>query len=1132
MNAPLSRQALRAPEHRAVTPPVQVQTPAMAMRSATSAAPPSLAGLKVSSPHDAAEHEATQVARRIVSLPPAPVSNSSARFAGLVPTSAQRAPAPASAPAARSTSTPVPGLPGSGQPLPRPVRDFMEPRFGADFSAVRIHTGPQAAQASRQLNAAAFTVGNQIVFGRDAYQPDSGAGRELIAHELTHTIQQGAAPQVRRSLAPAVNERSTPAVQRLGIGDALNYFAEHANNLPGFRMFTLVLGVNPINLRAVDRSPGNLLRAVVELMPGGALITRALDNHGIIDRVAGWVQQQIATLGMVGSSIRQAVDRFLDGLGWRDIFDLGGVWERAKRIVTEPIGRITSFVGGLVSGVLQFIRDAILRPLAGLAANTRGWDLLCAVLGRNPITGEAVPRTAATLIGGFMRLIGQEEVWQNIQRGNAIGRAFAWFQGALAGLMGFVTALPGLFMDTLRSLGVADLVTLPQTFARIARVFGDFAGRFFSWAGQQVMSLLEIIFEVVAPSVMPYLRRAAGALRTIIADPIRFIGNLVRAGVQGLRQFATNILTHLRASLIGWLTGAMGGAGLYIPQAFTLPEIVKFVLSVLGLTWQNIRGKLVRVVGETAVNALETGFDIVVTLVREGPAAAWQKIQETLGNLRDMVMEQVMSFVRTSIVTAAITRLVSSLNPAGAFIQAIIAIYNTVMFFIERMRQIAQVAASVIDSIAAIASGAIGAAANRVEQSMAGLLTLVISFLARLVGLGRVSDAVTNIINRIRAPIDRALDRVVDWIVAAARRLGRFVAQAGVPNDPRERLRLGMDAAVAVVARRPGGGPLNAGLINGLMTAIRVRYGFRILEAVFESGRWWVRGEINPGERRPLTEDDIALLRQIREVADRELDAASSGQPVVASGTHDTPRVIPPGGVVVVAASLPTTLPRGGQEVLATTEAGGRGVVRRPPFGDAIVTGASPDERRVRIGRYRDVAATLSSIGNDRFVASAARDLLQHGEIPSGARHLTSWFGGFRTLMGLEVRRDPMALATLGSVLTMAGAGALSISAAFAQAGDASAAERPEGQALFTHAAPGALATLRQMRDEVGAPQRPNAPASRSSRAVAQRAMQAEVEAVTRAAQIILRTNVRPSNADIVAAVRQAMRGIIGGRAA
>jgi hypothetical protein len=775
MNSPLSRQALRAPEHRAATPPVQVQAPTMTMRLTTSIAPPSLAGLKVSSPHDAVEREAAQIARRVVSLPPAPVSKNSARFAGLVPASAQRDAIPASAPSARTTSAPLPGLPGGGQPLSRPVRDFMEPRFAADFSAVRIHTGPQAARASRQLNAAAFTVGRQIVFGRDSYQPDSITGRELIAHELTHTIQQGAAPQVQRSLAPVVSERSDPAVQRLGIGDAMNYFAEHANTLPGFRMLTLALGVNPINMRAVDRSPANLLRAVVELIPGGALITQALDNHGIIERVAGWVNQQIATLGLVGSSIRQAVDRFLDGLGWRDIFDLGGVWERASRIVTEPIGRITRFACGLVSGVLQFIREAILRPLAGLAANTRGWDLLCAVLGRNPISGEPVQRTAATLIGGFMRLIGQEEIWQNIQRGNAIARAFGWFQGALAGLMGFVTALPGLFMDTLRRLGVADLVSLPQTFARIARVFGDFAGRFFNWAGQQVMSLLQIIFEVVAPSVMPYLRRASSALRTIIADPIRFIGNLVRAGVQGLRQFAANILTHLRSSLIGWLTGAMGGTGIYLPQAFTLPEIVKFVLSVLGLTWQTIRGKLVRAIGEAAVNSLETGFDLVVTLVREGPAAAWQKIQETLGNLRDMVMEQVLSFVRTNIVTVAITRLVSSLNPAGAFIQAIIAIYNTVMFFTERMRQIAQVAAAVIDSIAAIASGAIAAAANRVEQTMAGLLTLVISFLARLVGLGRVSDAVSNIINRLRAPIDRAMDRVVEWVVSTARRLGRFI---------------------------------------------------------------------------------------------------------------------------------------------------------------------------------------------------------------------------------------------------------------------------------------------------------------------------------------------------------------------
>lgn len=369
-------------------------------------------------------------------------------------------------------------------------------------------------------------------------------------------------------------------------------------------------------------------------------------------------------------------------------------------------------------------------------------------------------------------------------------------------------------MDTLRSLGIADLLTPVQTFGRIVRVFGDFAGRFVSWAGQQVMSLLEIIFDVVAPAVMPYIRRAAGAFRTIVADPVRFVGNLVRAAMQGFRQFASNIVAHLRTAVIGWLTGSLAGANVYIPQAFTLPEIIRFVLSVLGLTWQNVRTKLVRAIGETAVAAMETGFDIVVTLVRDGPAAAWERIRESLANLREMVMEQVLTFVRDNIVTAAVTRLVSMLNPAGAFIQAIIATYNNIMFFVERLRQIAQVAAAFINSIAAIASGVISAAANRVEQTMAGLLTLVISFLARLIGLGRVSDAITNIINRIRAPIDRALDRVVDWIVRTGRRfMGAVRGAAG---------RVTSGGGSASLSARPAGRPTR--FTSSAMSAIRDRW--------------------------------------------------------------------------------------------------------------------------------------------------------------------------------------------------------------------------------------------------------------------------------------------------------------------
>src|SRR5439155_20510650 len=102
----------------------------------------------------------------------------------------------------------------------------------------------------------------------------------------------------------------------------------------------------------------------------------------------------------------------------------------------------------------------------------------------------------------------------------------------------------------------------------------------------------------------------------------------------GFHNFADHFLTHLKAGLIDWLTGSL--PGIYIPKAFSLVEIAKFTFSVLGLTWANIRQKLVKATSETVVKALETCFDIVVTLVRDGPAAAWDKIKEQLANLKDM----------------------------------------------------------------------------------------------------------------------------------------------------------------------------------------------------------------------------------------------------------------------------------------------------------------------------------------------------------------------------------------------------------------------------------------------------------------------------------------------------------------
>jgi hypothetical protein len=88
-----------------------------------------------------------------------------------------------------------------GQPLDPATRAFMEPRLGRDFSRVRVHADRSAANAASAVQAVAYTVGNNLVFGRDQYAPHTQAGRRLIAHELTHAVQQTGAAKGLGSLA-------------------------------------------------------------------------------------------------------------------------------------------------------------------------------------------------------------------------------------------------------------------------------------------------------------------------------------------------------------------------------------------------------------------------------------------------------------------------------------------------------------------------------------------------------------------------------------------------------------------------------------------------------------------------------------------------------------------------------------------------------------------------------------------------------------------------------------------------------------------------------------------------------------------------------------------------------------------
>ena len=136
-------------------------------------------GLAVSQPGDALEREADAAAERIVgpgAMPAAPPMAIAAQLAGV----------PAVAPGRLVSSV----LRGPSSPLPTAVRSFMEDGFGQDFSRVRVHHDAEAARSSAMVGAQAYTVGDRIIFGEGQFMPETPCGRRLLAHELTHVVQQ------------------------------------------------------------------------------------------------------------------------------------------------------------------------------------------------------------------------------------------------------------------------------------------------------------------------------------------------------------------------------------------------------------------------------------------------------------------------------------------------------------------------------------------------------------------------------------------------------------------------------------------------------------------------------------------------------------------------------------------------------------------------------------------------------------------------------------------------------------------------------------------------------------------------------------------------------------------------------
>jgi hypothetical protein len=513
-----------------------------------------------------------------------------------------------------------------GRPLDAETRRYMESHIGFDFSKVRIHTDDRAAASARALGAKAYTLGNQVVFSSGRYAPRTAEGRRLLAHELTHVVQQSPTLASR----PAGVSRAPSRIQRF-LEEAKEWLLGKLKDSAWYPLFCLVIGQDLIAKQPVERNATNLIQAVLGLFDGGpALFEKLKKAANALENAYQWVLKQFIDLGLTPEYFFNLIDRAYEAF---EILHPSESWDRAKAIFKEPLDKLIELASRLGKAALDFILQGVL---------------------------ENFP------------------------------------------------------------------------------------------LGKQVYQLLQ---------------KAGAVISSIAADPISFAKNLLAAIKQGFKSFGDNILTHLGDGLKKWIFEEIGLSDIKVPEKFDFPSILKLILQVLKLTYEQRRPQLVEKLGEKMVYFFETAVDEFTKIKNQGLTAVWDDIKTQASNLLDTVIEKARNWVVEQIVKLGLVKVLALANPVGEVIEVIADIYETIKFFIEKATKFVQLIDSIVQSFADMVAGKIDGAAKKIEDTLAASIPLILRFLAGLLHLEGIGEAIRNIIEAIRKPIDDAIGKVLDFLV-------------------------------------------------------------------------------------------------------------------------------------------------------------------------------------------------------------------------------------------------------------------------------------------------------------------------------------------------------------------------------
>jgi hypothetical protein len=467
-----------------------------------------------------------------------------------------------------SIETQLKSTKGSGSPLPADTRSSMEQAFGNDFSGVRVHTGSDAVRMNKDLGAQAFTHGSDIYFNSGKYDTSSQSGQRLLAHELTHTVQQGGAGKT------GITQTK---IQRWPdwVSDAADWVSDTASDAAG----AVVEGAEYV---------------------GGKVVDGARWVGGQVAAGAHWAGEQISAAAQwVIDRIRSVIN---SGKDW-----LSEKWERIKAFGRSSFEDIKNGFGGLLHFITTPL-SGLMSALSAMNADSLGtiWSLVksgstALWTGINSVTngvlqtGTGIWNTVSGFISGVF---------------NSVNGLFA--NSAFSLLPDWLKQEARSLLNGLRSLWNQVFSFWTDLWKRLA----DFISEILA----SVRSFMQKVLGFGIGKVLEVVRNLKGVyefVRTVFADPMAYLEPLLARVAGKVNAEAPPRARELGSTIVrennqgvgnrvpeGGVIQRQGGDREEEPSTATLDEVIRGVSYYLSEAVNNVLNisTLLQILRDTAVN--------------------------------------------------------------------------------------------------------------------------------------------------------------------------------------------------------------------------------------------------------------------------------------------------------------------------------------------------------------------------------------------------------------------------------------------------------------------------------------------------------------------------------------------------